>query len=474
MANLEPQATGNRLGSRNPFLGLITPQPTGESSSASTGQPNGVTSTSGPMTVDPSKAHGDEPVAPPPPPKVIRQRTGILNSSSAPDVLSSAAQVPVSTPQQSVSQTESSPPPLPRRPTEQSNNPPSRNRAPSPTPTLDILQEDLPPEYTPGPDSMAGEQSVEFGPLRPFQDTAPRPGPQPLPNRPFVMQYRVPAGTSRNPGSLSQVLGTLVATYLADRNGSNNGYTPPRTQGSYGASFPPQPAVQTRPSMSYNSPQMPGSWSQYPGQRPRARTPEPRSPPLNDGKPTVRASPGHPLIRNGQVLVYPLGYECRKCFNKGFKPVFASTFDATPRALAPGDPSNPCKHCWRHYAQLYTPNLAQQDWTNTVETNFQRPISELNIQPQGMIPPVNPVTFNPNNTMRPAMTGPPPMQQQRTGGPPGQVWMQQNGQGRGTFSPGAPRIGGRVCPRCHGTGRIRVFILDAETCGVCRGTGRVF
>jgi hypothetical protein len=329
MANLEPQTTGQKLGSKNPFIGLITPQPTGESSSASAGTSNGMTSTGAPSSTttipQTPRASVDEPVAPPLPPKVVvRQATGALNSSSTPVLPSSAPPVPlVSSPEQSVPQTRS-PPPLPvRRPTEEINNVSNTNRAPSParSATLDILQEDLPPEYTPGPNSLAGEQSVDFGPLRPFQDagTRPRPGPQPLPNGPFIVHYRTPSGSGRNTGSLSQMLGSLVASYLADRGGSSNGYVQPRAQAPYGASITSQPPVQARPPMGYGgpqvqqSPQIPGGWPQYPGQRPRARTPEPRSPPLNDGKPTMRPSPGHPLIRNGQVLVYPVGYECRKC-----------------------------------------------------------------------------------------------------------------------------------------------------------------
>lgn len=42
------------------------------------------------------------------------------------------------------------------------------------------------------------------------------------------------------------------------------------------------------------------------------------------------------------------------------------------------------------------------------------------------------------------------------------------------YEPGDPRIGGRLCIRCHGTGRIRVFILETETCNLCGGVGRVF
>jgi hypothetical protein len=44
---------------------------------------------------------------------------------------------------------------------------------------------------------------------------------------------------------------------------------------------------------------------------------EPRQPPQQsvpgDGRPTRTPVPGHPLLNNGRTLVYPAGYECRKC-----------------------------------------------------------------------------------------------------------------------------------------------------------------
>jgi hypothetical protein len=35
--------------------------------------------------------------------------------------------------------------------------------------------------------------------------------------------------------------------------------------------------------------------------------------PMIDARPTIRANAGRPLLHDGQVLVYPLGYECPKC-----------------------------------------------------------------------------------------------------------------------------------------------------------------
>lgn len=49
------------------------------------------------------------------------------------------------------------------------------------------------------------------------------------------------------------------------------------------------------------------------------------------------------------------------------------------------------------------------------------------------------------------------------GGPPGAPMQVQ---------PGDPRIGGILCGRCRGSGRVMVF-LDEELCPVCLGLGRI-
>jgi len=167
-------------------------------------------------------------------------------------------------------------------------------------------------------------------------------------------------------------------------------------------------------------------------------------------------------------------------FNKGFRPVHASTFDATPRALAPGDPSHPCKRCWRHHSRPYTSALAQLNWKEAVESNFQRPISDPDVvsrsvltpggsgTPRGLIsPPVSVRSPPPNFGISPpgSMGG---------GGWPPIHWRQNTPTGEVMYEPGDPRLGGRLCPRCHGSGLTRVFILETEMCNLCSGVGRVF
>lgn len=168
-------------------------------------------------------------------------------------------------------------------------------------------------------------------------------------------------------------------------------------------------------------------------------------------------------------------------FNKGFRPVHASTFDATPRALAPGDPSHPCKRCWRHYSRPYTAALSQLDWHEAVETNFQRPISDPNVVSQSSVPFSSPMNQRHHTSPPVNVRSPPPNfglgypgQRGGVGSRPPMQWMQSTPAGGVIYEPGDPRIGGRLCPRCHGSGRTRVFILETEACNLCQGIGRVF
>ena len=42
------------------------------------------------------------------------------------------------------------------------------------------------------------------------------------------------------------------------------------------------------------------------------------------------------------------------------------------------------------------------------------------------------------------------------------------------YPPGDPRIGGRLCWRCGGTGRVSFFIFQEDACSICNGVGRTF
>ena len=167
-------------------------------------------------------------------------------------------------------------------------------------------------------------------------------------------------------------------------------------------------------------------------------------------------------------------------FNKGFRPLHASTFDATPRALAPGDPSHPCKRCWRHHARAYSASLSQLDWNEVVDMNLQRPISDLDVVSRSVLTSEPPGTSRSQSTQPINVRAPPPNFGIGSLGPTGNAgqgpvqWRQDTPTGSVVYEPGDPRIGGRLCPRCHGSGRTRLFILEIETCNLCSGIGRVF
>lgn len=59
------------------------------------------------------------------------------------------------------------------------------------------------------------------------------------------------------------------------------------------------------------------------------------------------------------------------------------------------------------------------------------------------------------------------------GGPNGGNYVPYGG-GALHVNPGDPRIGGTLCGRCRGSGRVLFFLLDEDLCPQCHGVGRVF
>lgn len=319
MSSLNPQTTGTHLGSRNPFLGLLTPQTTGTSNypSASNATPVDASDT---VTEGPQVPPKDRPS----PPREATQSVGGINS---PDT--TAGERTESTPLASVANSRfrppsGPPPPLPPRAPNATVTTPNNETVSARSSTLDVLEEELPPAYTPGPNSLQGEQSVEFGPLRPFQNERTRPAPQP------VAHDGYPGLQASNSGrigasSVGQVIEGLVMSFLANSQSSSR---PSHGLGSFSSSSQFERRIPPPPSMPGSHPgfvpPVPNrqqvlrrptgrTWAAYPGQMNRSATPEPQPLPPNDGKPTVRPIPGHPLLRDNKILIYPLGHECRKC-----------------------------------------------------------------------------------------------------------------------------------------------------------------
>lgn len=183
------------------------------------------------------------------------------------------------------------------------------------------------------------------------------------------------------------------------------------------------------------------------------------------------------------------------------------------------DPSHPCSRCWDRYAKPYSGALAYAPWgtdsgSNSSHTSFQRPLPQFRA-PQASLHQPNSPYFDSStprsdlsrsaSTSRvgsgypgaaarviPVAGGGVPMNSyldplQGRGRPvfPPPSWygtpavIPMNGVrappgNAPVYSPGDPRIGGRLCWRCGGDGKTSFLIFDEETCRVCNGIGRTF
>ncbi|KAI5895789.1 uncharacterized protein SCHCODRAFT_02677266 [Schizophyllum commune H4-8] len=536
-----------------------------------------------------------------------------------------------SPPHQSSAPTSSSPPPLPPRqgstatyvplsspPTGATRTSPptagpsANTRASSPPPPSFMSIDEDPPDYTPTPDYRHGEETLEYGPSRPFQRpqptaqgyngwTAQAQRPQhtgaylsPHPTGVFLSPQPTGSGRRPSPGGL---LGQLASA--VDRALENLATPPGSTYGPGYGQRPPQPPIPPVPPMPPRPPMSPMGRPPMPPQQPRP-PPAPGAPPppplhpqhtglrpeytglrpqptgsapprpesdfardfyaagpadvngvpqssstphlsapagssptaaspssANNShsratsspsssnaastnlRPTTTPTPGHPLLRDNRVLVYPAGYECPKCGNTGYKH---------------GDPDQPCKRCWRKYGRAYEGALTYADFGPGGDGRMQRPLraqqppqqsqSFSGRRPTNGGPPgaayhdrrpgsagasfgrPQPASFGPSYSRVPgtglrvpangpllahrpswsagtpsgawgspagAWGGGPPMRTGYGAAPPGAV----------VYAPGDPRIGGRPCWRCGGDGTVSSFFgLDEDTCNVCGGIGQ--
>ena len=106
-----------------------------------------------------------------------------------------------------------------------------------------------------------------------------------------------------------------------------------------GTAAPPLPQRPAAPPAPVASPS-----SDTTGSRPHGVRPSSASVPEAESRtPTTVPTPNRPLLHNGCVLVYPKGWtRCYKCGNTGYKG---------------GDPTHPCRKCWRHYGRTYSNTL---------------------------------------------------------------------------------------------------------------------
>jgi hypothetical protein len=182
-------------------------------------------------------------------------------------------------------------------------------------PSIDILPPSFspeleaapPPAYSIAPDVNGGELVVQQGPRRPFQP-APEPFlPLPAPQVP-QQELQPPQQQQRQQPRFAPPPGPPpgVSRPTSERPHSQLSSFAQEFY-SAGAATPDESPQQPR----YAPP--PGA----PPPRPRAASTSSgagsTAPPASDGRPTTTPTPGHPLLRNGQTLMYPDSYSCHKC-----------------------------------------------------------------------------------------------------------------------------------------------------------------
>ncbi|OXB36800.1 hypothetical protein J007_03448 [Cryptococcus neoformans] len=316
------------------------------------------------------------------------------------------------------------------------------------------IPSDPPPAYTPSA-NMSGSTTVASGPSH--VDFS---GPPPMPDRIANQQ----TGVGVNVTGVGMGYGRGGGHH--GWGGGSEDYSGPTNTD--GLSKPPVPPRNHSSTSNRPPPPLP----------PRAQP--------QDLTPTEVPTPGRPLLRGGQLLVYPKGHWCPKCQNTGYKS---------------SDPSNPHESDWRKYGKPYNSALAHSytymvsnpdpaqgvNAGTAASSNFQRPLPSYS--PAGgsssgsnsyahLPPPPGKWNTYPGQNAPPRPPPPPP----NWGAPPmpgQQIFVQRSAgpvpPGALVVRPGDPRIGGQLCWRCSGSGReLSFFGFDDSKCWECRGLGRLF
>ncbi|KAI0032989.1 hypothetical protein K488DRAFT_70229 [Vararia minispora EC-137] len=149
-------------------------------------------------------------------------------------------------------------------------------------------------------------------------------------------------------------------------------------------------------------------------------------------------------------------------------------------------PQHPCRRCWQRFSKPFTQLLALASW-GSPDTRMQRPLPSFTPPQHALMPPthrrVSSASTVPSSPIErlgqrldrlaDRMEARFDSTVQRTPSrvlqagpfarpPPGTVMMR----------PGDPRLGGRLCWRCHGRGRHSFMLFDEITCEECGGLGR--
>ncbi|PCH44579.1 hypothetical protein WOLCODRAFT_165249 [Wolfiporia cocos MD-104 SS10] len=316
-----------------------------------------------------------------------------------------------------------------------------------------LISEELPPAYTPAPDVYHGETTLELGPRRPFQQPPRDP-------------YFTPNPTGWQPQQLAGIPPPQHPSQSA-RDNYNALHSRPQPVSDFARDFYAA-GGRTPGELDAGASSSRQSGSGSGGDVP------------DDGRPTTVPTPGHPLMRHGRVLVYPAGYTCSKCQNTGYRY---------------NDPSMPCSKCWDRYARPYSGALAAAPWQGGADTSgtLQRPLprftppqlaaakhrptQSLSQEPPGRAASLSRAQIGYGRVMPIAgggiamspyldpLVAPTPSNVRVIGtAPPGAT----------VVRPGDPRIGGRLCWRCGGSGVTTFLVFDEMPCSVCNGVGRTF
>ncbi|KAG0704606.1 hypothetical protein DFH29DRAFT_801557 [Suillus ampliporus] len=369
------------------------------------------------------------------------------------------------------------------------------------------LEEEMPPAYTPSADTYHGESTVEVGPRRPFRQPPrqqpprqqpPRPthrpshssshshsshasssshsqpqspSQQPLQQQPWATPTSspVPNSWSAYPGQRYQRRGGGLVGALFDTvrdavdavSGVHDEQMRALQQSRTGAPAAPYPQSSSSGiTQNHYTPSYQGGQGPVPGNHSAQQTPLREIP--DDGSPTRIPAPGHPLLNNGNLLVYHnKDHICAKCKNTGYKSY---------------DPSHPCRKCWDKYGKPYVGALTYTPWSSESSSRtskFQRALPRFTPPQASQLSP-QPSCYT---------GGPPPGVPPQVPAPYGQhLYVHNPIIGMGEYPPvphavpvrpGDPRLGGEFCWKCRGTGTLPLLIIDVRPCSVCGGIGRI-
>ncbi|GFZ49515.1 hypothetical protein JCM24511_07635, partial [Saitozyma sp. JCM 24511] len=347
-----------------------------------------------------------------------------------------------------------------------SGPPPTRNNvsAPARQDSFDVaIPDEPPPAYTPSA-GMQGDTHIQAGPSR--MDFS---GPPPLPER--LEQNITGVGVGYGPRPpIPPGQGSGWAQPSPQQQFQHQPQ-PPHTHSPWGPPEPPPqhpsrvngsgngygaaPSTLLTPVGNHGNPFADTAQAHAGPSRPSPAPNSPQGASQQDLTPTEVPTPGRPLLRGGQLLVYPKGYVCSKCGNTGYKN---------------NDPSNPCSNDWRKYGKPYNSALAHSytisgptlNPSTTASSNFQRPLPSFHApysspppqqNPYAHLPPPPsqkpPGSWNtyPGQGFRPPPPPPPHMQMPPPHQQPGPIFVQHTPgpvpHGSVVVQPGDPRIGGR-------------------------------